>query len=75
MPLYTLYPCRADGTSDTFLSFDLMDDGEAQIRALHVLDQHPTAAHVAIWCGERKVGSRYRVHDGLRAVLSRTATP
>ncbi len=63
MPLYTLYPCRPDGSSDTFATFELADDGEAGLRALHLLDRHATAAYVAIWCGERKVATRDRMHD------------
>ena len=60
MPLYTLYPCKADGSSDTFVTCELMSDDEARVRALRVLDQHPTAWHVAIWCGERKVATPSR---------------
>lgn len=72
MPLYTLYPCHSDGTSETFVTFDLTDDEEARIRALHVLDQHPSASQVVVWCGERKVHARPRVHPDLMDVLSRS---
>ena len=74
MPLYTLYPCHADGSSDTFVTFELIDDVEANVRALHTLDQHPSASHVAIWCGERKVDVRHRLHPDLWATLIRRRT-
>lgn len=73
MTLYTFYPCRADGTSDTFVCFDLADDTDAYVRALHVLDQHPTSSHVVVWAGERKVLTRAQVHPDLRATLSTSA--
>lgn len=72
MPLYTLYPCRVDGVSETFVTFDLEDDAEARARARDVLDRHPTASRVDVWCGERKVFTRPRMHPELRAILSRT---
>jgi hypothetical protein len=71
MALYTFYPCKDDGTSETFVTFELMDDDEAYVRAFHLLDQHPSASHVVGWCGERKAVTRARVHDDLRAVLGR----
>jgi hypothetical protein len=74
MPLYTFYPCHEDGHSDSFTSLELADDDEAYIRSLHILDQHPSAAHVVAWAGERKVLTRSRVHPDLRAVLSQSRT-
>lgn len=70
MQLYTFYPCKADGTSETFVAFELADDAAASIHALHVLDQHPTASTVVAWAGERKVLTRERIHPDLRLVLS-----
>lgn len=70
MQLYTFYPCKADGASDTFVSFELLDDAEAHVRALHILDQHPTAMSVVAWAGERKVFVRKRVHEDLREALT-----
>jgi hypothetical protein len=61
MALYTFYPCKADGSSETFVCSELQDDGEAYVRALHLLDQHPSAAHIAIWAGERKVATPARI--------------
>ena len=60
MPLYTFYPCHPDGTSETFVTFELVDDEEASLRAVHVLDQHASASHVVVWCGARKVRARQR---------------
>lgn len=71
MPLYTLYPCRADGASDTFVTRELDDDTAASLQALDMLDLHPTATHVVVWCGDRKVHTRQRVHPDLTAVLGR----
>lgn len=69
MALYTLYPCKPDGTSETFVTFELNDDAEAFLRALSILDQHPSAESVAIWWGERKVAVRTRVDGGLATLL------
>lgn len=70
MQLYTFYPCKADGVSETFVVFDLADDSDALIHALHVLDQHPTCSQVVVWAGERKVLTRNRVHPALTLVLT-----
>lgn len=70
MPLYTLYPCKEDGTSETFVCFDLADDATAHVHALHILDQHPTATRVVAWAGERKVFVRERPNPDLRLVLT-----
>jgi hypothetical protein len=69
MPLYTFYPCKVDGTSDSFVCFELSDDDEARIRALHVLDQHASSSHVVVWHGERKVLTRERMQPVLHEVL------
>ena len=72
MPLYTFYPCKPDGSSESFLALELTDDGEAYVRALHVLDRHASASAVVVWHGERKVLTRARVHPALRAVLGQS---
>ena len=74
MPLYTFYPCKPDGSSDTFVCFDLPDDDEAFVRGLHLLDQHPTSSHIAALCGERKVFVRARLHADLRSALETSRT-
>jgi hypothetical protein len=58
LPLYTFYPCREDGTSATFETYDLPDDSAAFVRGHAVAEAHPSCTHVAIWCGDRKV--RYK---------------
>jgi len=55
MALYTLYPCKPDGTSESFVTFELADDAEAEATVMTVLKQHPSATQVAIWCGDRFV--------------------
>ena len=70
MQLYTFYPCKADGSSLTFVVFELADDDMALVHALHVLDQHPTCSHVVAWAGERKVLTRHRANSDLRLVVS-----
>lgn len=60
MQLYTFYPCDCNGAAGTFVVFELADDEEAEIRALHVLDQHPSCERVVVWAGERKVLTRDR---------------
>jgi len=55
MPLYTFYPCRADGTSTTFEVYDLVDDDAALARAKRVAQDHLSCDSVAVWCGSRRV--------------------
>lgn len=66
MPLYTFYPRRSDGSSTAFEALELPDDAEALQRARRVLDDHLSAADVAVWQGERHVGA---VTRGLAASL------
>ena len=54
--LFTFYPCRADGASTAFETFELADDEAALGRARRVLADHASAATVVIWQGERQVG-------------------
>lgn len=69
MPLYTFYPRHEDGSSETFVSLDLDHDGLAARQALDMLELHPSAAYVEVWCEERRVLTRPRVHPDLDAVL------
>jgi len=55
MPLYTFYPCKKDGTSTTFETYDLPDDSSAFLRAHKVAEEHRSCCRVAIWCGGREV--------------------
>lgn len=71
MPLYTYYPCKPDGTSESFVSIELEGDEEARRRALAILDQHRSASHVAVWCGERKVLDSNQLHSDPSTVLAR----
>jgi len=71
MSLYTFYPCKTDGTSDTFTCLELQDDREAYLRAQQVLDDHRSACEVVVWAGARRVVTRRRPHPDLRAMLLR----
>lgn len=56
MPLFTFYPRRPDGSATAFEALELSDDDAALARARRVLDDHASAADVAVWQGERQVG-------------------
>jgi hypothetical protein len=60
MPLFTFYPCGADGSSTAFESIECRDDAEALARARRVLDEHLSAVEVVVWHGERQVGALTR---------------
>lgn len=57
MPLFTFYPCRRDGSSTAFETFEHATDGEALQRARRVLAEHASAVEVVVWQGERRVGA------------------
>lgn len=55
MALYSFYPCQRNGSSLSFEAYDVRDDAEAFVQAIIMLQQHTTAAYVAVWCGERSI--------------------
>jgi len=55
--LFTYYPCRADGSSTAFETFEEPDDVHALVRARQVLREHSSAVEVVVWQGERRVGA------------------
>lgn len=55
MPIYTFHPCRADGTSDTFVAIDLRGDHEVQAYARELLVLHPSCALIEVWEDDREV--------------------
>jgi len=61
MPLFTFYPCREDGSSTAFETFEHDDDAQALARANRVLAEHDSAVEVIVWQGERRVGAVSRV--------------
>jgi len=61
MPLFTFYPCRSDGSSTAFETFEEDGDAPALARAERVLSEHPSAVEVVVWQGERRVGIVSRV--------------
>jgi hypothetical protein len=65
MPLYTFYLCQPNGDAWSFETFELDDDVAAYEEATVMLDQHRSAAYVAVWCGDRKVCTTPR--DGARS--------
>ncbi len=60
MPLFTFYPCRADGSSTAFETLECPDDAGALERARRVLEEHRSSVEVIIWQGERRVGALVR---------------
>jgi hypothetical protein len=63
VPLFTFYPCRRDGSSTAFETFEQPDDAAALVRARRVLAEHASAVEVVVWQGERCVGAVARVAD------------
>lgn len=63
MPLFTFYPCVADGSSPAFESIECQDDADAMTRARRVLEDHLSAVQVVIWHGERQVGALARARS------------
>lgn len=61
MPLFTFYPCRADGSATAFETFEHTNDEAALVRAAQVLHEHTSAVEVVVWQGERRVGAVGRV--------------
>jgi hypothetical protein len=57
MPLFIFYPCRFDGSSTAFETFECRDDRGALIRARRVLAEHLSSVEVTVWQGERCVGA------------------
>ena len=57
MPLFTFYPCRADGSSIAFEIFECHDDDTALQTAQQVLREHRSSVEVVVWQGERRVGA------------------
>lgn len=55
MPIYTLYPYRADGSALTFLALDVADVTAASAPARRLLQEHASADCVEVWCDESLV--------------------
>ncbi len=55
MPMYTLYPCKPDGSAATFEALQLRDDAGAAVCAEALIRLHPECAYVNVWQGDRKV--------------------
>ena len=55
MPIFTFYPCAADGSALTFQAMELADEGQAELHAKKVLADHASCATVVVWQDERRV--------------------
>ena len=55
MAIYTLYACRADGSSETFAALDLGSHKDARREAEHLLSHHQSCVRVVVWLGDRKI--------------------
>jgi hypothetical protein len=66
MPLYTFYACTEDGVSTCFETRELPYDSAAFPAAGEVLNEHASAAYVAVWDDQRPVLSRHREPPTIR---------
>ena len=55
MPAYTFYPCKPDGVSTSFATFELGSDDDVREQARLVMEDHASCAYVEAWQGERRV--------------------
>ena len=62
--LYTLYPCKTDGASQTFDVVELSGDQSARDEAERMLADHSSCAYVAVWLGDRPVLTVHRRGPG-----------
>lgn len=60
MQTFLFYPYRADGQCLTFTVRRLIDEDQALRYAEAVLEEHASADRVAVWQGDRCVGTRVR---------------
>lgn len=58
MRTYLFYPRPEDGSALAFEAHECADDAEALVRAETVLRAHASALEIAVWEGDRHVGSR-----------------
>ena len=68
MALYTFHLCDEGGSSAGFETRELAYDSAAYPVAGTLLAEHPGAAYVAVWAGERPVLSRHRDGPVIRPV-------
>ncbi|MGH6997570.1 MAG: hypothetical protein ACREEO_05205, partial [Phenylobacterium sp.] len=63
VPLYTIYPTKPDGVAATFEALNCRTDSIAVAEALLLLGQHPSASHVVVWQGLRRVVTCARITE------------
>lgn len=57
MSMYTFFPCQADGGSIGLRARELNSDAEAMAFAADLLAEYDSCAYLAVWDGERAVGT------------------
>jgi hypothetical protein len=70
MPTYTFHVFETARPSDAFEAAELADDAEAMGYAFAMLEAHPGAAYVVVWCGDRRVLTRHRINPALQDLLT-----
>ncbi|MDB5447426.1 MAG: hypothetical protein JWQ97_2743 [Phenylobacterium sp.] len=57
VPIYSLYPTRADGSSLSFSMVEFTSDDQALRQARKLCAEHGSCDHVVVWEEDRLVGS------------------
>jgi hypothetical protein len=75
MAFYTFHLCDAEGFSTCFETRELPYEITAFSVAGDLLQEHPSADHVAVWEDERPVLSRHRDGPVIRAINENQPRP
>ena len=75
MSLYTFFLCKPNGDASSFQKVDLNDDAAAYEHSAAVLDQHLSAAYVAVWIGARKICAVARDEAAAQVALASRRRP
>jgi len=73
--LYTFFLCQPDGDARSFEILDLEDDAAAYDQSAVMLDQHLSAAYVAVWIDERRVCAVARDEAATQSALASRFRP
>lgn len=60
MQIFTFFLCQPDGSAATFEARPLPSDRDAVAQSRVLLGEHPSAAMVSVWDGERSVHEEWR---------------
>lgn len=74
MQTYLFYPRRLDGSDVTPEAHECADDGEALARAETLLRTDRSAMDIAVWQGDRHVGSRSQDRESELGASARRGT-